>query len=298
MRLAPGEHQRLLVTANYSDGRREDVTDWSKFSSSDQTVAQVNEMGSVTVDGHGEGAIVVWFSSHLILARITSPFPQAIDASRYAAAPQANFIDRLVLDKLQQLRLEPSPRCTDEVFVRRVFLDTIGRLPDPEAVQRFLQDPRSDKRRQLVDQLLAREEYIDFWTYKFSDLLLVNGRRLRPDAVKAYYQWIRQRVADNMPWNQMVRELLTAKGSSLDNGATNFFALHQDPESMTENVCQAFLGLSIGCAKCHNHPLEKWTNDEYYAMASFFRTSKRKAGAVMPGAATDNGRFLWIIREN
>ena len=276
VRLAPGEQQQLLVTAFYADGRREDVTGWAKFSSSDQTVAQVNERGVVSVDGYGEGAVVVWFSSRLVLARVVSPFPHAIDDSQFAEMPEANFIDRLVLAKLQQLRLEPSPRCSDTDFVRRVYLDTIGCLPDPADVHRFLQDPRDDKRPQLIDRLLARDEFVDYWTHKFSDLLLVSGRRLRPEPVKAYYQWIRGHIANNTPWDQVVREILTSKGSSLENGATNFFALHQDPEGMTENVCQAFLGLSIGCAKCHNHPLEKWTNDEYYAMASFFSRVKAK----------------------
>ena len=107
----------------------------------------------------------------------------------------------------------------------------------------------------------ACEEFVDYWTHRWSDLLLVNGRRLRPQAVKAYYGWIRDHVANNTPWDEMVTEIITARGSSVENGATNFYALHQDPENMTENVSQAFLGLSIGCAKCHNHPLEKWTND-------------------------------------
>src|SRR5690606_20079827 len=102
----------------------------------------------------------------------------------------------------------------------------------------------------LVDHLLTRDEYVDYWTYKFSDLLLVNGRRLRPQAVEAYYHWIRGHVANNTPWDQVVREIVTATGSSLTNGATNFYSLHQDPESMSENICQAFLSLSIGCAKC------------------------------------------------
>ncbi len=276
IRLQPGDRQRLIVTAEYEDGLREDVTDWAKFSSSDQTVARVDSEGTVEIIGNGDGAIVVWFSSQLVLARLSSPFPNQISDDRYAAAPRRNFIDDLVLEKLRELNLEPSPRSTDAEFLRRVYLDTIGTLPTNDEVQLFLGDIRADKRDRLIDDLLTRSEYVDYWTHRWSDLLLVNGRRLRPKAVQAYYAWIRNHVANNSPWDQMVREILTAKGSSIENGATNFYALHQDPENMTENVSQAFLGLSIGCAKCHNHPLEKWTNDQYYAMANFFSRVKAK----------------------
>jgi hypothetical protein len=295
-RLAPGDRQRLLVTAFYTDGRREDVTAWAKFSSSDQTVAQVDEHGVVTVDGHGEGAIVVWFSSQIVLARVVSPFAQEVAELDWSEFVPANFIDERALDKWKQLNLQPSIRCTDVEFVRRVYLDTIGRLPAPEDVRSFVRDTRPDKRVRLIDQLLARDEYVDFWTHKFSDLLLINGRRLRPDAVKAYYRWIRGHVARNTRWDDLVREIVTASGSSVTNGATNFFALHQDPESMSENVCQAFLGLSIGCAKCHNHPLEKWTNDEYYAMANFFSRVKAK-GWGGDARSGDGVRTLFVDNQ-
>ncbi|MDG2384982.1 MAG: DUF1549 and DUF1553 domain-containing protein [Pirellulaceae bacterium] len=276
IRLQPGDRQRLIVTAEYEDGLREDVTDWAMFSSSDQTVARVDSEGIVEIIGNGDGAIVVWFSSQLALTRLSSPFPNQISDDRYAATPRRNFIDDLVLEKLKELNLLPSPRSTNSEFLRRVYLDTIGTLPTSDEVQLFLENERADKRDRVIDDLLARSEYVDYWSHRWSDLLLVNGRRLRPKAVRAYYAWIRDHVANNSPWDQMVREIVTAKGSSIENGATNFYALHQDPENMTENVSQAFLGLSIGCAKCHNHPLEKWTNDQYYAMANFFSRVKAK----------------------
>ena len=199
-----------------------------------------------------------------------------IDDQVYQTATRRNFIDDHVLEKLRQLNLEPSPRASDSEFLRRAYLDTIGLLPTRGETEAFLNDTRRDKRDRLIEHLLARTEFNDYWAHQWSDLLLVNGRRLRPRAVKAYYNWIRQQVADNVPWDQLVRDVVTATGSSVENGATNFYALHQDPENMTENVSQAFLGLSIGCAKCHNHPLEKWTNDQYYAMANFFSRVKAK----------------------
>lgn len=294
VQLKKDRSQAFVVVATYSDGRVEDVTPWAKFSSTDETIARVDSTGTVNVLGHGEGAVVVWFSSKLALARLVVPYDHPLNPLVFDALPAANTIDRLINQQLKELRLEPSPRCTDEVFLRRAYLDSTGTLPTPQQVETFLDDARDDKRARLVDQLLASENYVDYWSYKWSDLFLVNGRRLRPKAVKAYYRWIRDHVERNTAWDQVVREVLTATGSSIDNGATNFYALHQDPESMTENVCQAFLGLSIGCAKCHNHPLEKWTNDEYYAMANFFSRVKAK-GWGGDGRSGDGVRTLFVV---
>ena len=145
----------------------------------------------------------------------------------------------------------------------------------------------------MIDSLLSRPEFVDYWTYRWSDVFLVNGRRLRPKAVKAYYEWIRGHVKNNTPWNEVVNEVVTATGSSYENGATNFYALHQSPEEITENVSQAFLGLSIGCAKCHNHPLEKWTNDQYYAMPNLFARVRAK-GWGGDGRSGDGLRTLYL----
>ena len=271
-----GQSQQLVVQAFYSNGRIEDVTHWAKFTATDESVAMVNEDGKVTVVGPGEGAVSVWFASRIMMARVTVPFEQSVPPSAYDAFGVANSIDQAVLDQLVQLNLAPSERCTDREFIRRAFLDTIGKLPSPEEVAAFVDQPDSNKRGKLVDHLLSREEFVDYWTYQYSDLLMLNGNLLRPDAIKSYYDWIRNHVANNTAWDVMVREVLTATGESMENGATNFYALHQDPESMTENACQAFLSLSIGCAKCHNHPLEKWTNDQYYAMANMFARVRGK----------------------
>lgn len=274
--LTIGDQQQLVVQARYSDARVEDVTHWAKFTSANETVAQVDDSGGIEIVGRGEGAIVVWFSSRLELAKIVVPFANQLDANVVANMPVHNFIDERVNQKLIALNLEPSPRCDDATFIRRAFLDTIGKLPTSDEVLEFLANEANDKRSVLIDALLARKEFVDYWSYRWSDVLLVNGKRLRPEAVKAYYQWIRERVESNTPWDEVVRDILTAQGSSYENGATNFYALHQSPEEMAENASQAFLGLSIGCAKCHNHPLEKWTNDQYYAMANLFARVRSK----------------------
>lgn len=274
--LKKGDKQRLIVTAHYHDGTSMDVTDWAKFASADEAIAIVDESGEVEIIGYGEGAVSALFSSNVSLARFRSPFSSGIDPDVFSRAPRANFIDELVLAQLEQLQLKPSGRSNDGDFIRRVFLDTIGSLPTLEETQGFLEDKNPDKRKNLINSLLQRPEFVDYWTYRWADVFLVNGQVLRPDAVKAYYDWIRSGVKENLPWDEMARQLVTATGVSTESGATNFYAVHQDPENMAENVSQAFLSLSINCAKCHDHPLEKWTNDQYYAFANIFSRVRAK----------------------
>jgi hypothetical protein len=276
---AVGDTLQMSVTAHYSDGSAADVTRWVKWSSASEAVAMVDEGGHVTVMAAGEGAIVAWYDSQLAIARITVPYTTPSDAAGEQIVDTReprNFIDEQIDAQLRRLNLPASPACSDEEFVRRVYVDTIGLIPTADEVKAFLADSSEGKRDKLIDELLARPEFADYWTYKWSDVLMLNGNLLRPQALKTYYEWIHTRVEQNMPWDQFVREILTATGSSYENGATNFYALHQDAENMTENASQAFLGLSLACAKCHNHPLEKWTNDQYYAMASLFARVKAK----------------------
>lgn len=274
--LEKGDRQQILVTAHYDDGSSLDVTSWSQFASADEAILIVDKDGVVEVIGNGEAAVSAIFSSNVALARFRSPFPNTISPDVFTKAPRTNFIDDLVLEQLEQLHLQPSGRSDDATFIRRAFLDTIGSLPEPEEVRAFLADEAPDKRTKLIDDLLGRDEFVDYWTYRWADVFLVNGQLLRPEAVKSYYQWIRNGVEKNMPWDEMARQVVTATGISTENGATNFYAVHQDPETMAENVSQAFLGLSINCAKCHDHPLEKWTNDQYYAFANLFSRVRAK----------------------
>jgi hypothetical protein len=275
--LRKGDVQRLIVRAHYGDGRVEDVTDWAKFTSVNETVAKVDEAtGRVEVIGSGEGAVSVWFSSRVVIARVTSPFESVIQDVQFTKQPTRNFIDQINLEQLKQLRLLPSPRSKDASFARRVFLDLIGRLPEPAETKEFLASNDPNKRDQLIDRLLSSEAYVDYWSYRWSDVFLVSSRSLRPGPMKSYYEWIRENVRRNTPWDVWVRDVLTARGDSVESGETNFYALHQDPETMAENVSQAFLSLSINCAKCHNHPLEKWTNDQYYGFANLFARVRAK----------------------
>lgn len=276
VRLTVGAQQPFVVRAHFNDGHSEDVSRWAKYSSTNFSVATVDDHGRVDVTGSGEGAITAWYLAQNVTATVTVPYTHKIDPQVFAESPRANLIDALVLAKLESLNVPPSPRSTDAEFLRRAQLDTIGVLPTVDEVRAFLADADPLKREKLIDRLLASSEFVDYWAYQWSDLLLVTGSRLRPDAVKAYYRWIRERVAEDVPWDQFVRQVLTAQGSTLENGATNFYALHQDPQDMSETVSMAFLGMSIQCAHCHDHPLEKWTNDDYYGMASLFARVRGK----------------------
>lgn len=268
--LTAGLQQQLIVRAHFSDGRSEDVTRWAKYTATNDSVAQVDQMGLVRVTGNGEGAINAWYSSFNAAATISVAYPSQVPAEVFAKAPRRNFIDELVLVKLESLNIPPSPPAGDAEFLRRAYIDTIGTLPSADETRKFLADTSPDKRDKLIEALLERPEFVDYWTYKWSDLLLVNSGKLSRPATWSYYNWIRTNVAANTPWDKLVRSLVTAVGSTLENGAANFFVLHQDPPKLAETVSMAFLGMSIGCAKCHNHPMEKWTNDQYYSMANLF----------------------------
>jgi hypothetical protein len=306
-----GRTVQLKITAAFSDGHREDVTRWAKYNASHASVATVDDHGLVNVTGAGEGTVSAWYLSQLAVATVTVPQPGKPAVEAFAAMKPRNFIDDRVLAKLRELNLPPSERATDTEFLRRAYLDTIGVLPSPEETRAFLAEPEvipSDggahahgreneagansrlplqdrvlanaptKRDRLIESLLNRPEFVDYWSHRWSDLLLVNGDKLMPQAMWSYYHWIRRHVAANTPWDAMVRDLLTATGSTLENGAGNFFILNDEPTKCAETVSVAFLGTSIGCAKCHNHPMEKWTYDQYYAFANLFARVRTKNG--------------------
>lgn len=289
--LEPDARQQMLVLARYDDGHVEDVTRWAKYTAADAAVAEVDDAGLVKVMGHGAGAVSAWFGSQVAIAAVTVPFANKTPAEVYAGSPQHNFIDELVLEKLQQLNIPPSPQASDGEFVRRAYLDTLGMLPTIEETRAFLADGSADKRQRLIDALLARPEFVDYWSYKWSDLLLVNSEKLPGAAMWSFHHWIRNQVAANTPWDQFVRQIVTARGSTLENGAANYFAMHEEPLDLAETTAVAFLGMSINCARCHNHPMEKWTNSQYYAFANLFARVKNKnapgEGNVIVFAASD-----------
>jgi hypothetical protein len=271
-KLEPKDELQVLVRAWYSDGHSEDVTRLTKFSSTDDLVAGVDDSGQVKVAGSGEASIIAIFAGRVGLVQIASPFPGQTDAKLFAASPRHNFIDGHVLNKLQSLNIPPSPQCSDREFIRRAYLDALGILPTPQEVQKFLSEPEASakKRAKLVDAILERPEFVDYWAYKWSDLLLISSRKLSQPAMRAFYHFVRQSVADNKPWDHFAREILTVRGNTLQNGQANYFMLHKDISDLTETTSVTFMGTSITCARCHNHPLEKWTQDQYWSMANLF----------------------------
>ena len=274
--LSAGAQQQILVGARFSDGHTEDVTRWAKFSSGDMGVANVDDWGRVKMTGYGEVPVTVWYQSRVAFVRLRVPFPVALEEALFRQAPRRNYIDDLVLKKLQQLHIPPSPPATDAEFLRRAYLDAAGILPTAAEAEAFLSDRSPDKRTKLIDALLARPEFIDYWAYKWSDLLLVSSRKLSPAAMWSYYNWIRESVAEDKPWDQFVREIVTATGNTRENGAANYYAIQREPIDISENLAKSFLGLSITCARCHNHPLEKWTQNDYYSMANLFSRVRLK----------------------
>ena len=239
------------------------------------------------MNGSGEAAVTLWYSSRVLYSRLSVPFPNQISGEAYERFPRHNFIDDLVLAKLKSLHIAPSKIADDATFLRRAYLDAAGILPTSEEVENFLADKSPDKRAKAVERLLERDEFVDYWAYKWSDLLLVSSRRLNSTAMWAFYDWIRESVKENKPWNKFANEIFLSSGSTRQNGALNYYVLHKDPIDLAENATQAFLGQRITCARCHNHPLEKWTQTQYYEMANLFARVGVKNGA----AAGDNVVF-------
>ena len=276
--LKKGETAQITVRAHLSDGTVEDVTRYAKYTATNQSVADVDEQGMLTVVGNGESAVTAWYLQRITFATVAAPFGNVVPSEIFANAPARNWIDRHVLSKLRELNIPPSPQCTDEEFLRRAYLDTIGILPTAKEVRAFLNDSGAGRRDRVIEGLLKRPEFTDYWSYKWSDLLLVTKRKLPLPAVWAYYRWIREQVATNTPWDEFARRLLTARGSTLENGAANYFVMTPDPRDLSEKTAVTFLGISTNCARCHNHPLEKWTNDDYFGYANLFSRVRFKNG--------------------
>lgn len=273
----PGAKLQLRVEALFSDGTRRDVTHWTRFATNDENVATVVPDGKVTVAGVGQTAIMIGYQDKVSVARVQVPFPNRLDPASFAKLPRASYIDDRVYARLAALHLPPSQDATDLEYLRRVSLDLTGTLPTSAEAHAFTSNTDPKKREKLVDALMARPEFIDFWAYKWSDLLRVNRGTLKDKGMWAYYSYIHDAVRDNKPWDLLCREILTAKGNTFLDGPANYFRTALKPEELAENVSQGFLGIRVQCAKCHNHPLEKWTQNEYYGMANLFARVKYKA---------------------
>jgi len=282
---APYVRQQLVVIAHYSDGSSRDVTGLCKFTASNDDIATVDEHGVVRGKGRGEVAILCRYGNVVQSVRLI--FRRPVPNFRWTAGVTAkNVIDRHLFARLRLLRIAPSPVCSDTEFIRRAYLDAIATLPTPEEVRAFLADRDPHKREKLVDRLLERPEFADFWTLKWADLLRIRERALGATAARAYLDWIRQSIASDKPLTQFVAEMLTAQGSSTTQPAVNYYRVTSEPENWVEQTSQLFLGIRIQCAKCHNHPFDRWTQDEYYAFAAFFAGVQTGRDGVRLGSGT------------
>ncbi|MCH7728513.1 MAG: DUF1553 domain-containing protein, partial [Planctomycetes bacterium] len=270
----PGMSQQMRLLATYTDGSVRDVTRLACFSSSDEAVATVEPNGLVIGQDRGEAAILVRFLDKLESA--TMMFLKEIPGFHWNSPPENNFVDHHVFAKLEQLQILPSDLCTDEEFIRRVYLDVIGVLPETSETASFLADADPNKRAKVVDALLERPEYADFWALKWGDLLRIRNAKVSNSGVHKFHRWLVAVFRDNMPYDQFARELLTADGSTFVNPPANYFRTAAETNDCTETTSQLFLGIRIQCAKCHNHPFERWTQDNYYGMAAFFNRVQRK----------------------
>lgn len=274
----PGDEQQLMVRAHYENGDVRDVTWLTQFFSNDLSVAEVSPGGLVKMLRSGETVVRIHFQNHVEVMPLTIPFSAAPAPEQYAQ--RHSPVDEHVMNKLSSLRIPVSPPCDDVTFLRRAMLDTIGTLPTPEEVLAFTADTDPSKRQKLVDSLLNRPEFVDFWTLQLCDIL--QNRRERDHdvrgtkGVRSLHAWVREQVAKNRPWNEMAADVLTAKGDVITTPQVGYYIVtvgefrRAEESEVVSSVAQGFLGTRVGCAKCHNHPLEKYTQDDYYHFAAFF----------------------------
>jgi hypothetical protein len=283
-----GEKQQLTVRARYSDGTERDVTALTLFLSNNDNSAKVSENGLVTAGERGEAFVMARFHTYTVGV----PFvvlPKGLKFE-FPKVPENNYIDALVNAKLKKLRIAPSELCTDEAFLRRVYVDIIGVLPTQEEYDRFMNDKAPNKREKLVDELLGRKEFAELWVLKWAELLQIrSSQQVSYKAMLLYYNWLQEKIAKNVPVDEWVQELLAAKGGTFKSPATNYYQTETDTLKITENVAQVFMGMRVQCSQCHNHPFDRWTMNDYYGFAAFFSQIGRKG--------TDDPRELVVFNS-
>ncbi len=283
----PGMKQQMTVLAHYADGTKRDVTSEAFVVSSNTEVATVDKLGLVTAVRRGETAMLARYEGNYAAATLIIMG----DRSEFAwkETPTYNWIDTLVYEKLKQLKILPSDVCSDAEFVRRIHLDLTGLPPEPEVAKAFLNDPRPSrqKRDELVDKLVGSADFADHWSSKWNDLLQVNRKFLGIPGAEAFRKWIRDGVASNMPYDQFCYKLLTESGSNVEKPAASYFKILRDPDLAMENTTHLFLAIRFNCNKCHDHPFERWTQNQYWSMAAFFTQVGRKPDPNFKGQQTE-----------
>ncbi len=292
MLTAPGQRQALKVTAHYGDGSTRDVSKTAVVESNSTSTAKVEEGGVVLGERTGEAALMVRYEGKFTTVPLTVLNPRP--GFEWKQLPQHNYIDEHIDAKLKRLKIQPSAAASDAVFARRVYLDLTGIPPTPEQARAFVEDPDSSrsKRARLIDGLVGSPAYIDHWSLKWGDLLQSNRKHLGEKGMWAFRQWIRDAIATNQPYDDFVRELLTSVGSTFRSPAANFFRVNDDPKLAMETTTQLFLGVRMVCAQCHDHPFERWTQNQYFQLAAFFA-----AVGMKPGFDSDE-QIVYLKRDD
>jgi hypothetical protein len=291
----PARWQQLAVTAHFSDGQVRDVTRLTVFTSSDTAIANVSSTGLVEFSQGGEVAILCRYLEELVPVRITYLEPK--DGFKWSNPPESNYVDKHVFAKLKMLSILPAELCSDQEFIRRAFMDVCGILPTGPEVRAFLADTAKDKRAKLVDALLERPEYADLWTLKWSDVFRSTRKTIELKGTFVFQKWLHSHITRNTPLNLVIRDVITAGGSTFANPAANFYRIARDPSNLAETTAQLFMGIRMQCAKCHNHPFERWTQDDYYSLAAFFARVKQRRDPLEPGDAQKKNGAEYIYVE-
>lgn len=290
--LRPGQTHRVQMLATYSDGSTRDVTRLGVFTTNIPQFAAVDHEGIVTAGDSGETAIVARFERVFAATSVTVLRPGG--SFTPSPVPTDNRIDRHVIEKLNRLRITPSKLAGDEEFLRRVHVDLIGVQPSPDEIRAFLADPAPDKRARIVDTLFTRPEYVDHWSLKWGDLLQNSRTVASPQAVFLFREFLRSAIAENLPMDEFARRLLTARGSPTDDPASVYLAISKDTNDTVERTTQVFGGVRMLCARCHAHPLENWTQADYYGVASFFSQMSTRTDTRAPNVP--NAKILQVRR--
>jgi len=276
--VAPAELRQsaqLKVTAHFSDGQARDVTAMALYTTQNDAVATVDKTGQVTIQRPGLGAVMIRAAGQVTAVRVAVPFERELitDFPR-----PRNFIDEKVFAELERMRIPVSPESGHVVFLRRASLDLTGRLPASSEVRAFIKTLNREK---LIDRLVGSDAFVDFWTMKFADLLLLDSKKLGAEPARAYRNWLREQIQRNTPMDQVAHALLTARGNVTQNAAANFQRQKADPRDMGEFVSQTLLGIRVACARCHNHPFDRWTQADYHQFAAFFARTRVKGGELV-----------------
>lgn len=286
--------QQLRVVATYSDGSTRDVTQWSSFQSNEAAVAEVDDQGLITAGSIlGDAALMARFQGLIAICSVIVPYPQPAPLAAYEGLPEANPIDREVWKRLKKLGITPSKPAPESTVLRRLYLDVIGRGPTAEEARAYLADNSPQRREALINRLLEDPEYAEHWACKWNDLLRPNPYHVGIKATLNYDNWIRRAFRENRPYDQFVRELLTAQGSTFHNGAVTLYRDRRTPDEITTLVSQLFLGVRLECAKCHHHPFEVYGQDDFYSFAAYFAKLGRK-GTGISAPISGSEEFVFV----